>query len=149
MCRPESPDPGAVRDGMAPRLRTACANKHSSNAQSNACALCGMHPDDCQHRSVLYHLRHTRQRQILQTRTGRSQRTPCHDRLARSAGSPRPATHRASPTPSWSSRTERVHSSKKKHLYIYIYMHLYMYLYVYVYMCNIYIHVYYMICIVI
>ncbi len=43
--------------GMTSRSSTTCANKHRSTAQSNACALSGMQQDDCQHRSVLYHLR--------------------------------------------------------------------------------------------
>jgi hypothetical protein len=57
MCRPESPDFGEARHSMTPHSSTACANKHRSTAQSNACALSVMHPDDGQHRRVVYHLR--------------------------------------------------------------------------------------------
>ena len=74
----------------------------------------GMQQDDCQHRSVLYHLQsHIELLRTcsLQTRTGRCPRTPCRDSLVRSAGSPKRVSHQDSPTASWSSRTERAHST--------------------------------------
>jgi hypothetical protein len=108
MCRPASPDPGAALHGTP--------LEHSMWQQAQ--------PQRVEHRSALY-LACTHTMTIiavpphlslwsLQTRRGRCPRTPCRDLLARSAGGPRPVSHRAAPTYSPSSRTERDHSSRRR-----------------------------------
>jgi hypothetical protein len=106
MCRPESPDFGAARHGI-PLERSMWQQAPQQRAEQRQGALAGMHPDECQHRSVLYHQSPC----TLQTRTSRSPGPPCRDRIARSAGCPRRVSHRAAPTASWSSTTERAHST--------------------------------------
>jgi hypothetical protein len=75
MCRSAAPDLGATRHGT-PLEHMMCKQAPQHCAEHRLAALSGMQPDECQQRSVLYHLLAL----SLQKRTGRSPRPPCGDR---------------------------------------------------------------------